>query len=491
MEMSVFHHHLWFVRSRMGAWDHPRRGHKQFIDLHAQANDGCRRIYLPAHLGWWAASTWSGAHGRPTFPDDIEYLCCKSIGTDAGFSLMGIDPLTMRESPALSRLARVIQRYEHVRAANVLPESVKARLRAPGEEFTLTRGPDGEHSFAPIRYTQHKVVALDGWSNVWTTGNEFERQPAGLRIEALMAAGPYDAPDSACLADFSNCDGFSERAAADGVRADLQPSEDRTIAGATSGCYTATDERSGPRSGATSVDMPFSLLEHGIRTLRPQASAWTKVARAYSPPLDLSQHQGLGVWVYGDGKGEVLNLQLSSPEHVNTAVADHYVTVDFTGWRYFELIEPEGGRYGDYLWPYGANVYGIYRESVRHDQVKFLSLWYNNLPPGDTATCYLSPIVALPLLTVTVRNPAITVGGRRIVFPVEMRSGYYLEFLSMSDCTLYGPSGEPLGDVVPRGGAPILEPGDNRVEFECEVDREINARAFVTMIARGNPLTEG
>ncbi|TLM98175.1 hypothetical protein FDZ71_17480, partial [bacterium] len=75
MEMSTFHHHLWFVRSRMGAWDHPNRSHKKFIDLHCAANEECRRIFLPAELGWWAFKTWSGAQGEPTFSDDIEYLC--------------------------------------------------------------------------------------------------------------------------------------------------------------------------------------------------------------------------------------------------------------------------------------------------------------------------------------------------------------------------------------------------------------------------------
>ncbi len=52
MEMSTFHHHLWYVRSRAGAWDHPRRAQKQFIDLHLVANETSQRMFLPANLGW-------------------------------------------------------------------------------------------------------------------------------------------------------------------------------------------------------------------------------------------------------------------------------------------------------------------------------------------------------------------------------------------------------------------------------------------------------
>ncbi|MCB1471042.1 MAG: hypothetical protein KDK08_28645, partial [Rhizobiaceae bacterium] len=92
MEMSTFHHHLWVVRARHGAWDHPTRSHKKFIDIHSQANEQIRRNFLPGQLGWWAFKTWTGPQGEPTFPDDIEYLMGKCLGTDTGFSLMGIDP---------------------------------------------------------------------------------------------------------------------------------------------------------------------------------------------------------------------------------------------------------------------------------------------------------------------------------------------------------------------------------------------------------------
>ena len=72
--------------------------------------------------------------------------------------------------------------------------------------------------------------------------------------------------------------------------------------------------------------------------------------------------------------------------------------VDFTGWRYFELVEPESRRWALYAWPYG-DPYSIYRESVNFSQVASLSIWFNNIPPGKAVTCYLSPIKAMPLLT--------------------------------------------------------------------------------------------
>jgi hypothetical protein len=462
MEMSTFHHHLWYVRSRHGAWDHPTRSHKQFIDIHCQANEECRRMFLPGQLGWWAVKTWSGAQGEPTFADDIEYLMGKCLGTDTGFALMGIDPANVASIPALPRLGEIIKRYEDLRHSGKVPEAIKARLRTPGEEFTLIGSLESGWQFQPVQYVKHKVESAEPWSSVWKTTNRFERQPVRLRIEALMAAGPYDAPENAILADFKAPDDFPTRQSEPGVTVHLQPSQEQVKVAAISGRFSAS---SAP-------------------TARP--GSWAQVRKTFSPPLDLGGKQGLGLWVYGDGQGEVLNLQLRSPEHVSSGIGDHYIPIDFTGWRYFELIEPEGGRHADYRWPYGG-IYSVYRESVNFRKVESLSLWYANLPNKEVA-CYLSPIKALPLVQGKLVNPSVAIGSTRITFPVEMESGAYLEFASMTDCKLYGPKGELLREVTPQGGVPELQPGENELRFQCETPAGVNPRARITVISRGQPL---
>jgi len=463
MEMSTFHHHLWYVRTRMGAWDHPRRSHKKFIDIHCEANKSCERMFLPANLGWWAVKTWTGAEGEATFPDDIEYLCCKSLGTGAGLSLMGIDPENVQQIPALSRLAGIIKEYETLRHAGHFSESIKAQLREPGAEFTLSRDASGAPCFQPVHYDKHKAV--DSHSAHWKTHNPFGRQRPGLRIEALMAASPYDAPENRTLASFATASQFVERQAAPGVEVDLQAAPQMARDGAVSGWLQATSSCS-------------------------QANgAWAQVVERFSPPLNLSAHQGLGVWVHGDGKGEVLNFQLRCPDHVVSGISDHYVYVNFCGWRYVELIEPEGERYAEHAWPYG-DAYAIYRESVNYEQVETLGLWYNNLPPGETVTCYLSPIKALSLVAANLQHPTLTLNGRTIVFPVEIESGSYLEFYPPADCKLYGPQGELIGSVDLQGEMPEIESGENQVEFTCPAQQGIQPRARVTLISRGAPLEE-
>jgi len=462
MEMSTFHHHLWCVRSRFCAWDHPTRSHKKFIDIHCASNEESRRMFLPGELGWWALKNWSGPQGEPTFSDDIEYLMAKCLGTDTGFALMGIDPDNVGSVPALPRLAEIIRRYEELRLSGKVAESVKARLRTPGEEFALVGDLREGWQFRPVQFARHKVESAGPWSSQWKVTNQFAAQPLRLRIEALMAAGPYEAASNPTLADFAAAD-LPQRATAPGVTADLMPSEDQVKVGAASGCLTATN------------------------TSHDRRGSWTKAEKTFAPPQNLSSHQALGFWVHGDGQGEVLNVQLKSPQHISHGTGDHYIIVDFAGWRYFELIEPEGERHANYQWSYG-DIYSIYREAVNFGHVETLGLWYNHLPQGRTVACYLSPIKALPLVSAKLVNPSVSIGGQTVTFPVEIPSGHFLELRAASDCKLYGPKGELVREVSPQGAIPTLQPGENEVRLQAQTLPGLSPRAHVTVSAQGEAL---
>ncbi|MBM3475160.1 MAG: hypothetical protein FJX75_18005 [Armatimonadetes bacterium] len=454
MEYSTFHHHLWYLRSRMGAWDHPTRSHKAFVDMHVRGNEANDRMFLPSNLGWWAFLSWQGIQTEPTFPDDIEYLCCKAIATGSGLSMTTFDP----NSPAHQRLAEVTRRYEAVRNANVVPASVKAILREPGRDFALVEGTDAHPQFRPMRYAKHKAESPE--TNAWKVTNEFASQPLAVRIEALAGCSPYGSEGSLAVADLAEPAAFGDRAAAPGVTLDVQPSTEQVKVGERSARLTATS------------------------TLATRRGSWAKIGRAFEPNLDLSKNQALGVWVHGDGQGEVLNFQRRSPHYLSGGIEDHYVTVDFTGWRYVELVEPEGERHAEYGWPYGGE-YAMYRELVSLGRIETLSVWVNSLPPNGTVTCYLSPVQGVSVFPIKLSNPAVTVGGKTITFPCEMETGSYLEFRSMGDCKVYGPNGALLAEVQPTGDVPTVGAGENEVAFACGGPEGIRARARVTVITKG------
>jgi hypothetical protein len=474
-EMSTFHHHLWYVRSRFGAWDHPNRAHKQFIDIHAACNARDAKMFLPAHLGWWASTPFTDQQHERTFPDVHEYLCAKAAGTDTGFALMGITPASL-ESPELRRAADILHRWENLRHSGQLTSEVKAQLRAPGKEFRLRE--DG--AICPVSYHKHKVEGADAR---WIVENPFGPQQPRVRIEALFSAEPYDAGET--VLDFTDVSLFTERGAANAVSTELSPSDLRRGAGR----FTARND------GA-----------------RPNA-AWAKMLRYFAPPLDLQARQGLGMWVYGDGQGEVLNVQLRSPLHVSNALGEHYVIIDFTGWRYVELIESEGDRYRNYRWPYeqpdsawspppgdeeGTEAlhwymggYHIYRERVHYDQVECLGLYLNNIPEGREVSVQVGPIKALPLKNGILAHPTLSLNGSMLTLPVTLETGQYLELDINGGYTVYGPDGAVVLTDRLHGAIPQINSGENEIGFTCNQPEGYTPRAQVTVIMQGRLECDG
>lgn len=502
MEMSSMAHHWWHYRSRYQAWDRPVRGYKRFLDIHLasiknpsyflpkeiKSNEWEHGLWrghsplidkyasaeksqtmLPLHLGWWGNQTWAPPQIEPTFFDDIEYLGCKMIGNNAGFSqLGGVDEKTFQEFPLFKRDAEILKQYEELRRANYFNDSVRALLRQAGKEYTLFQDEAGKWNFKPTFYEKHKVLGLDHPSVSWVVNNSFESQPIKLRIEPLMAVKSYNDPSGILLADFSSSDNFTYQTSADGVSGLIKPSPEKTPKGDSSSQFSATNDG--------------KLLRE---------STYINMEKIFTPGLDLKNNQGLGVWVKGDGSGQLLNLSLRSPIHISHgAHGDHFIKVDFTGWKYFELVEVESSEISNYIWPDDSHfyVYDSYRHTIQFENIDKLQLWYNNLPNKKEVSCLIGPVKALPMVPLTIENPEITLNGEELIIPVKMESGMYLELLSPTDCKLYGSRGELLQEITLESKLPSLIPGDNKISFSCTGTKEVNTRVQVTVIGHGKPL---
>ncbi|MHC4329501.1 MAG: hypothetical protein ACYSWW_15415 [Planctomycetota bacterium] len=189
------------------------------------------------------------------------------------------------------------------------------------------------------------------------------------------------------------------------------------------------------------------------------------------------------------GQGQIIAIRLESPRHVSFgAVADRYITVDFTGPRLFTLVETESARWSDYVWNDGKGLYNVYRETINFGTVESLSVWYNNLARDKPAKCTIGPVKALPMVACTVKNPVVTVNGKALTFPVEVQSGSYLEFNAVNDCVLYGSKGEVLAKVSPEGSITVLSAGENQVRFSCDAVDGPVPRLKLTVISHGKPL---
>jgi hypothetical protein len=484
MEMSTFHHHLWFVRSRMGAWDHPVRGYKQFIDLHCNSNQGCDRMFLPSHLGWWRTIVEPDFQKERTYPDDLEYALAKCAAHQCGISPQEFTPQSYASSAYLRRMAGIYKKWENLRLKGFFSDKMRKALAEPDQDFTLTADPKGRPCVKRVDYVKHKVEGLADPTATWTVENRFEAQPAKLRIEALQTVEPYDSPNAVTIMDFSDTKSLDREASA-GVTSELMASNDQVKTGGVSGLFSATAPGTKNEPGRS---VEFSVLEHAQRVVQG-SPAYCKLGVKYDPVKDLTGKIALGVWVYGDGQGEILNLQLLSPENLMTGYGDHYIPIDFTGWRYFELVEIEAERAEQFGWPYSGSAYSVYRQDVAPNAVDRLNLWYNSIPAGGSAKCYLSPIKALPVVKANIPNPAVTINGSKVTFPCELPCGGWIEYNSPTDCKLYDAKGEFVSDVKPQGESPEVRQGTNEVSFACDtLAGGLNARACVTLIATGPDL---
>jgi hypothetical protein len=390
------------------------------------------------------------------------------IGNNAGLSMLGgVDEKNLEEYPLFRRLIAIIKQYEELRHNNYFNDKIRAILRQPEKEFTLFRQDDGRWNFKPVAYQKHKIEGINHPSSKWNVDNEFDKQPVKLRIEPLMTVKPFNDPSSVVLADFSRTGEFNIFGNAPGVSGGIIKSSDKSKGSGASGLFSVTNTEVSPKEGL-----------------------WIKMEKKYDPWLDISKNQALGVWIKGDGNGQLLNLRIESPKHLsNGARGDHFIKIDFTGWKYFELVEIESSEFSNYIWPdTGFYVYDSYRHTVLFNKVDKLQLWYNNLPAGKEVNCLVGTIKALQMVPLTINNPEISIGGEKIIFPVKMESGMYLEFQSQKDCKLFGPKGEFLQDIKIEGKIPELKNGENEISFTCKSSEELSSRVQVTVISVGNPL---
>ncbi len=495
MEMASMTHFWWHYRSRWQAWDTPLRGYKRFTDIHLAAikspnifltpriksNDFEHGVWagdtalinkyaalpngalmLPLNLGWYGNQVGESPQTETTFSDDVEYLAAKMLGNNAGTAMVGgYDKGTLAAIPLYQSLDSIIRVYENLRHSRYFDDSVLTMLRQPGKEFKLVKDANGKWNFRRAEYAKQKISGSVTADTKWQTVNAFNAQPLKFRLEALMAVKPYDDTSSVTITDFNSKNIYQVTASAKGVSGDMK------------------FEEKGYKEGTAALY--FSGKSDGETAAR---GSWIMAEKNYDPVLDISNNQALGVWVKGDGKGAVLNIRLESPKHISHgARGDRYIILDFTGWKYFDLVEMESSRFTDYIWPVSdLHVYDSYRHSVSFKEINKLQFWINNIPANGEVSVLISPVKALAMVREKIKNPSVVLNGKKITFDVTMESGMFLELLSPGDCKLYGPKGNLIQSVNMRMEVPQLLPGKNELSFECESSGSVKPRMQVTTI---------
>ena len=445
----------WWFHSRIGAWDHALWGAKPFTDLHlSRILPKCRDANLMApQLGWWSART-ADKNARGLRPDEMEYFAGKVAGHDASMSVQNIDvlwnPLTYQADEMLTLLGW----WEHARMAGAFAPETAAKLREPGREFRLRQDDEGEWRLWDAVVTTHRAGSPE--TSAWTV-DVGDAESLELRVEALYS-GKTDAPTGADLLEKAKPERLKVTAA-DGVTAAVSAGADAS--------HGASVRLTAENANATS------------------RGAWT-VARLQEPAPYLQTGTSFVAWVKGDASGALLNLQLGNPREFGECFDEHYVRLDFAGWRKveFHCRERDGADFSKYVWPYGnGDPYAVYRYALKPAHVSTVALALNEVPAKGRTSVEVASFRPIELKRNRLKDVRVTAGGRTLTLPFELDSGDYA-MLSGGVWTRFSELGEPIEQAPAPTGLDGLS-GPVPLSIAAKGEEGLVPRAEVTLFALG------
>jgi len=106
---------------------------------------------------------------------------------------------------------------------------------------------------------------------------------------------------------------------------------------------------------------------------RDKKDGWSVRGRAFRSPLDLTGLQAIKAWVHGDGKGELLKIQLFDGKR---GYRDDYIRIDFTGWREVVCDHPA-------------------LDTADRTHITRVNFYYNSLPANTSVDCAIDAVRAV------------------------------------------------------------------------------------------------
>jgi hypothetical protein len=410
------------------------------------------RNLLVGDTGWFSAHPHSLSTYAVT-PDELMLICLKGVAGTAPFSLQ-VSHGALYLNKRMPEMLFIIKLCDQLKREASLAAQTLVAMQGRQIRHTLEPGPEGTWQLRALHASSPKVLraGVEGCMAVQVT-NPYADQPPALRIRALPRLADYGAAENQVLVDFKDGVQF-EVAGTDSphLAQSVAVSSERAPDGAAAIVYTAKNEGSA-------------------------VSSWGRLSLAFPAARNLSAHRCLGLWVHANGKGGILNLQLTSSERAGS-VREHYIDLDFEGWRQFVLEQPETARFYDYVWPYyfAAPMYRPYP----YREVLGLALYVNAVPAGAEAVTTIGRIEALREYDEPLVGPAVEIGGRQQRLPVGLRTDDYLEVERTGVYRLFEPNGGLLlagraeGDLVwPTGAA--------QATFTCAAGPGRSNRAELTL----------
>lgn len=307
IEFSFFPPALWAARGRIGAWDTPYRGYKDWNKLHAAQNKEFIDRFSAATMGWYnffpVTDKYPGnEHTKYEYPDDIEHLGSLSVMYDFSmvyFMLLG----NMQQYAGTRRNIAIYRKYDDLRKAQYFPEEYLQKLRDGKWEYHLVKK-RGKWLFVEKDYQKKKLYDLaDDKRNQAVFDNPFGKQTPFIRIESMLSTAGQN---PVTLLDL--------------------------------------DEKK---------DLSEQILQNN-----------------FSQPLNLVNNLAKKIRVKGNGvKGGKIAIRFTCATNSEPGSSLYIIDTDFRGWREFILLEADCGARNDHSFEKGTSHYTVYRSGFNNDRV--------------------------------------------------------------------------------------------------------------------------
>lgn len=150
-----------------------------------------------------------------------------------------------------------------------------------------------------------------------------------------------------------------------------------------------------------------------------------KSGKTFPKLIDLSNHNGIKITLEGKGGSskDALCIRLLSSSY--NGYADYIVPLNFEGWRDIILSSLDNGEYKEWIFDgMDDDCYNIYRRTIDFSQIKTIQLFKSK----GCSVINIKSIDAVPIVSNTLDNPTIILGGVSVTFNDSVKSGEYIEY---------------------------------------------------------------
>ena len=465
-EGSCWPHNAWWFHSRIGAYDYPVWGPKKQHASHTRLCASFRKCnLLMPQMGWWAA-LGSTAVFPGQFMDEMEYFACKNLAVDGPMSLLETSAKNGQWNGRIFDMMTVIGWYERMRLANYFTVADLRKIANLDKEFTLRMDDQGVWKLRELNVHKAKFEDIGGKGAEWNITID---NPSLLRarIETLYAARPVQGEK---FLEF--CKGYKSDVseAAEGVSVKTK-------------VYPATKTESGRIHIQADNSNSFS------------DGAWLREGRVYDYPFrSFKVCDGFGLWVKGDNSGALLNIQVCSPKPFGRFQSDHYIRLDFSGWKYFIrlLRERDTDKMADHKWPYNTDA-GYSRNCrgpLSTKGIGEINIFVNDIPAKGSLDIEIKDIECLAQERCAIEGLRLQVNDAEIKCPCQVTAGDYLEYTDAGELEVYSQEGRLYrrfsAKECCKGLLPSLKSGANRLSLSGNVNESgLTARAELTLFTDG------